>query len=352
VQKFTKREGAWRLPFLNARGTAMLRAMPRLSARTYATLTTAVAWAVAAIIVTGGAVRLTGSGLGCPDWPTCTQNRLVAEWDYHQMVEFANRTVTGAVSVAVILAVLGAWVRVPRRRDLVILACGLVAGVVGQIVLGGITVLFDLAPPLVMGHFILSLALLTVAVVLQHRARRPDTPPVAVVPPRIVRLGRILLVAASVVVVTGTMVTGAGPHGGDTHAKRLAIHPTEAARIHGISVMVFLALTVATLVLLRRTGTRPETMRRATTLLGVIVAQAAVGYTQYFTGVPVVLVGIHIVGATAVWVAVVRFQLGLFHRAGAPETINQWPAPPQSNWNGRISAGAPTTRSAPTGLGS
>src|SRR5947207_7621459 len=106
--------------------------MPKLSPTRYAGLTTAVTWAVGVIIVTGGAVRLTGSGLGCPDWPTCTQNRLVAEWDYHQMVEFVNRTVTGAVSVAVILAVLGAWVRVPRRRDLVVLACGLVLGVVGQ----------------------------------------------------------------------------------------------------------------------------------------------------------------------------------------------------------------------------
>jgi len=296
----------------------------RLSPRTYGLLTAVVTWAVAAIIVTGGAVRLTGSGLGCPDWPTCTQDRLVAQWDYHQMVEFVNRVVTGLVSVGVILAVLGAWVRVPRRRDLVLLACGLVAGVIAQIVLGGITVLFDLAPQLVASHFLLSLALLTVAVVLHERATSPDTPPVLAVPADLARLGRVLLAAAAVVVVTGTVVTGSGPHGGDEHARRFPFLPTDAARVHGISVMLFLGLTLLTVALLRRSGTRPETVRRATVLLAVIVGQAAVGYTQYFTGVPALLVGIHLAGAAAVWTATVRFQLGLYVRTA---TMAPWPAP-------------------------
>ena len=295
--------------------------LPRLSPRTYALLTAAVTWAVAVIIVTGGAVRLTGSGLGCPDWPTCTQDRLVAEWDYHQMVEFVNRMVTGAVSVAVILAVLGAWVRAPRRKDLVVLACGLVAGVIGQIVLGGITVLFDLAPQLVMGHFLLSLVLLTVAVVLYDRASAPPTSPVATVPTELVRMGRALLAAVTVVVITGTVVTGSGPHGGDTHAQRFPYLPSDIARVHGTSVVVFLGLTLITAVWLHRIGARPETMRRTTVLLVAIVAQAAVGYTQYFTGLPALLVGVHIAGAAAVWTATVRFYLGLFHRSGAPETI-------------------------------
>jgi cytochrome c oxidase assembly protein subunit 15 len=323
-----------------------------LSPRTYASLTVAVTWAVAIIIVTGGAVRLTGSGLGCPDWPTCTQDRLVAEWDYHQMVEFVNRTVTGLVSVAVILAVLGAWVRAPRRRDLVLLACGLVAGVIGQIVLGGITVLFDLAPALVASHFVLSLVLLTNALVLRDRATLPPVPANVAAPVDVIRLGRALLVAAAVVVVTGTIVTGSGPHGGDLDARRFPFHPTDVARIHGIAVTVFLVLAVVTIVRLRRAGVRDEALRRATVLLAAIVAQAAVGYTQYFTGIPALLVGIHIAGAVTVWVATVHFYLGLFHRQGAPETIDGWPAPLPSNSSAPASASTPKTTSVPIAPGS
>jgi cytochrome c oxidase assembly protein subunit 15 len=328
--------------------------VPRLSPRTYARLTAAVTWAVGVIIVTGGAVRLTGSGLGCPDWPTCTQDRLVAEWDYHQMVEFVNRTVTGAVSIAVILAVLGAWLRVPRRRDLLWLAGGLVAGVVGQIVLGGITVLFDLAPPLVMGHFLLSLVLLATAIVLHHRAGRPDTRPVRAVAEEVVSLGRLLLVAVTVVVITGTVVTGSGPHGGDTRAQRLPFLPTDAARVHGISVMLFLGAVLATLAMLRRSGGSAEAIRRAGVLLAVLAAQAAVGYTQYFTGVPPLLVGIHIAGAAAVWTATIRFYLALFVRpeVPAPETIDGWRAPPQSRSSDLTPAARPVTTPGPIGPGS
>src|SRR5919206_1002301 len=131
------------------------------------------------IVVTGGAVRVTGSGLGCPDWPTCSQGRLVAPLEYHALVEFVNRMVTGTVSVLVIVAVLAALRRRPYRRDLVWLAVGLVVGVIGQIVLGGLVVLFDLFPPLVMGHFVLSMVLVGDAVVLHHRAGRADGPTVS-----------------------------------------------------------------------------------------------------------------------------------------------------------------------------
>src|SRR5919202_2069669 len=147
---------------------------PRVSPAAYRRLTAVVTVAVAFIIVTGGAVRITGSGLGCPDWPTCAQDRLVAPWEYHAMVEFVNRTVTGLVSVAVIVAVLASLLRRPRRRDLTWLSLGLVGGVVAQIVLGGLTVLFELKPGFVMAHFLLSLVLLADAVVLHHRARLPD----------------------------------------------------------------------------------------------------------------------------------------------------------------------------------
>lgn len=276
--------------------------------------------AVAFIIVTGGAVRLTGSGLGCPDWPTCANDRIVAPLEYHPMIEFVNRTVTGAVSVAVILAVLGSLVRRPRRRDLVVLSVGLVAGVVGQIVLGGLTVLFELAPQLVMSHFLLSMVLLFNAVVLHHRAGQPEGPPVAVVAPVVARVVRLVLGAAAVVVFTGTIVTASGPHGGDEEVRRLGFALGAVARVHGTAVFLLLGSVVAALVLARRTGAPAGVQRQGTALLGVLVAQAAVGYAQYFTGVPALLVGVHILGAVLVWVAAVRFNLVIVERA-APALV-------------------------------
>ena len=203
--------------------------LPRLSPAAYRRITFLAVVALAFIIVTGGAVRLTGSGLGCPDWPTCAEDRVVAPWEYHAMVEFVNRTITGLVSVAVILAVLGSLVRQPRRRDLTWLSLGLVGGVIGQIVLGGLTVLFHLWPPLVIAHFVLSMAILADAVVLHHWAGRPDPPapgdsdgaPASrppsspVVGRPVLLLGRLVVAATALVIVLGTVVTGTGPHGGD-----------------------------------------------------------------------------------------------------------------------------------------
>lgn len=291
----------------------------RVSAEAYRRITAAAFAALAGIVVTGGAVRLTGSGLGCSDWPACERDRFVAPFEYHAMVEFVNRAITGLVSVAVILAVLGSLRREPRRRDLTLLSLGLVAGVVAQIVLGGVTVLFDLAPPLVMAHFVLSMALLANAAVLHHRAGQPAGPAVAIVAPEVRRLGRLLVVAAALVIVTGTVVTGSGPHGGDERVERLPFFVPDVARIHGISVTLFLIGVLLLLWLLRRTGAPPSAGWHARVLLAVLVAQAAVGYAQYFTGVPVLLVGIHIAGAVAVWTATLRLLLHLTDRpAGAP----------------------------------
>jgi cytochrome c oxidase assembly protein subunit 15 len=305
--------------------------LPRLSPTAYRRITFVAVLALAFIIVTGGAVRLTGSGLGCPDWPTCAEDRVVAPWEYHAMVEFVNRTITGLVSVAVMLAVLGALIRQPRRRDLTWLSLGLVGGVIGQIVLGGITVLFHLWPPLVMGHFVLSMVILADAVVLHHRAGLPDDPapgagtPVAGPPPRrpvvgrpLVLLGRLVLAATILAILLGTVVTGTGPHGGDEDVDRLPFFLPDVARLHGISVMLLLVLVLVTLWRLRNDGAPPALQRRGEGLLAVLVAQAAVGYTQYFTGVPVLLVGVHIAGATAVWVATIHFLLGFTASADVP----------------------------------
>jgi len=282
---------------------------PTLSPPAYRRITFVALVALVFIIVTGGAVRLTGSGLGCPDWPTCARNRVVAPWEYHAMVEFVNRTITGLVSVMVILAVLGSLLRVPKRRDLVWLSIGLVGGVIGQIVLGGLTVLFQLRPGFVMAHFLLSMVLLTNAVVLHHRAGSPAGPTRPAVDSDLLALGRLGVAAAALVVFLGTVVTSSGPHGGDEKAPRLPFLLRDVTRLHGMAVMLFLAIVLVTLWRLRRDGAPAVLMRRAETLLAVLVAQGALGYLQYFTGVPAVLVGFHILGAASVWVAVLRFHL-------------------------------------------
>jgi cytochrome c oxidase assembly protein subunit 15 len=318
----------------------------RLTPRAYRRVTLLALCALAFIVVTGGAVRVTGSGLGCPDWPTCAESNVVAPLEYHAMVEFVNRTITGLVSVLVILAVLGSLVRVERRRDLTWLSWGLVMGVLGQVVLGGLTVLFDLAPPLVMGHFVVSMLLIWCAVVLHDRAGLPDD--AVVREPTVSReqalMCRLLVVAAAVVILLGTVVTSSGPHGGDERAERLPFTLHSVTRLHGAAVMLFLGMTVVTLVSLARAHVSPVVLRRAEVLLMAIVAQAAVGYVQYFTELPAVLVGVHIAGATAVWITVLRLDLAAVgislswqHR---PKPLQNWTSPPS------------TTSPSPTGRGS
>ena len=211
---------------------------PPLAARpaTYRRLTLLAALALAVIIVTGAVVRLTGSGLGCPDWPECNRSSFV-DVSSHGAIEQVNRLFTGVVRVAVILAVLGALVRGPRRRDLTWLSLGLVGGVIGQIVLGGITVLTDLHPVAVQSHFVLSILILTDAVVLHHRAGEAGRLPAD----RARTIRRQVLVAWGLVglaIVTGTVVTGSGPHGGDEKARRFGFAVTSVARVHSITVIV------------------------------------------------------------------------------------------------------------------
>lgn len=295
--------------------------MPRISPATYRRITLVAAGLLALITVTGGAVRLTGSGLGCPNWPTCEDGRVVAPLEYHAMVEFVNRTVTGLVSAAVIAAVGGSLLRAPRRRDLVWLSLGLVGGVLGQIVLGGLVVLFHLWPPLVMGHFLLSMLLIWCAVVLHHRAGEPDgTVARPAVDPSLLPLRLLLPAAAGLVLALGVVVTGSGPHPGSHEGQvveRLPFAITDVARLHSIAVWIFLALSVATAALLARADAPVRLRRRAGLLCGLILAQGALGYVQYFTGVPALLVGIHIAGAVAVWWATIELSLAFTEPAGA-----------------------------------
>jgi cytochrome c oxidase assembly protein subunit 15 len=278
----------------------------QLSPAAYRRITLAAAVSLAVIIVSGAGVRLTGSGLGCPDWPTCYHQQFHAHLRFHPMVEFSNRLFTGIVSIAVIAAVLGSLIRAPRRRDLTWWSLGLVAGVIGQIVLGGVTVLTHLTPPVVAGHFLLSMVLLWNAVVLHLKAGRPDGAERAPAPAPgpIARLAAGLTALAGAVLVTGTVVTGTGPNGGDEHVKRLDLSLTWMARIHSTTVWLLAATTIVLWVAARRAH-HVALQRRVETLLWCIGAQGAIGYLQYAAGVPAGLVALHIAGATAVWTAAV-----------------------------------------------
>lgn len=278
--------------------------------------------ALCVIVVTGTAVRLTESGLGCSDWPTCEQDQLIADLEWHPMIEFVNRVITGLVSLWVMIAVLGSVLRKPRRRDLTLLSWGLVAGVLGQIILGRFVVLSHLNPWLVLNHFLLSMVLVANATVLHARAGYDPVP--AARPNRWYRWPVTILTMAAIV--AGTFVTGAGPHTGSskdgTVIERLPFAVPDIARVHGGIVIALVAVVIATVWHLRRTDAPQAEQWRARLVLASLILQAAIGYTQYFTGVPVVLVGFHILGATLTWVAVLWFHLDLSPEPADLDDVN------------------------------
>jgi len=306
----------------------------RLSPATYRKVCLFTVWALGFIIVTGAAVRLTGSGLGCSDWPTCSKHHLVAPWHYSAMIEFGNRVVTALVSLAIIAVALGSSFRQPRRRDLSWLAWGLIVGLGGEIVLGGELVLHHLAPQLVMAHFMYSFVLLCDAVVLYHRSGFQDGPvddrgrsrtvgpATPLVPGELRVMGALLIVSVSLVIFLGTVVTSTGPHGGDPTAKRFNFSLHDVAKLHSSAVILFLGLTLVTLWRMIAAGVPRQVIRRGEVLLAVLMVQGGVGYLQYFTGVPAWLVQIHVTLAATLWVVTLRFVLGLTARLtnGAPGT--------------------------------
>lgn len=276
----------------------------------YRKITAAALMSLVFIVFTGVAVRLTGSGLGCSDWPTCEEGQLVADLEYHAMIEFINRVITGIVSVAVMAAVLGSLFRKPRRRDLTLLSLGLVGGVLGQIVLGAFVVLSHLNPWLVLWHFSLSMVLVANAVALHARAAHDPVPPPQ--PGRWYRWPITLLTIAAIFI--GTLVTGSGPHSGSRDGEiveRLPFEVPDIAQVHGITVVALVLSVIATMVHLHRSEAPPAEQWRARLVFGALLVQAAIGYVQYFSGVPELLVFFHVVGATVTWITVLWFHMNL-----------------------------------------
>jgi heme a synthase len=262
----------------------------------------------AGLVLTGGAVRITGSGLGCPTWPECTPGSYTpvphqAEGQLHAWIEFGNRLLTFAlvaVSIAVLIHVL-----YKGRRDLRTLALGQLLGILGQGVLGGITVLTDLHPLPVAGHLLLSIILIAGAASLYSRrefiaAARTDLEPLTK------RISQLHIALTFVVIVLGTVVTGSGPHAGDEKAQRFGFDIRTVAWLHADVVIALLGLTAAFYILVRNDK---ELLRRVTVFTVIALAQGAIGYIQYFTGIPEILVAAHLLGATLVWIAAWRIRI-------------------------------------------
>ncbi|CAB4602971.1 unannotated protein [freshwater metagenome] len=262
----------------------------------------------AGLILTGGAVRLTGSGLGCPTWPECTPGSYTpvpnqAEGALHAWIEFGNRLLTfGLVAVSLIVL---AHVLITKRRDLRLLAAGQLLGILGQGVLGGITVLTDLHPLPVAGHLLLSIILVAAATSLYDRREAP-VEKIRQTDKLISLLSKSHIALSFIVIVIGTLVTGSGPHAGDAQARRFGFDIRTVAILHADAVIALFGLTLALAVALR---TNKVILNKIYIFTLIALAQGAIGYIQYFTGIPEILVAAHLLGATLVWIAAWRIRL-------------------------------------------
>lgn len=285
-----------------------------LATRVLAPATGLLLFLQAALVVTGGAVRLTGSGLGCPTWPECTPGSYTpvphqAEPQLNVWIEFGNRLLTFVLviaSIAVIIAVLKS-----KRKDLRGLAIGQLLGIFGQGILGGITVLTDLNPIPVAGHLLLSIILIAGATSLY--SRRYAT--VVFVKPASLtsKISVVHIVTSFVVIILGTIVTGSGPHAGDAQAKRFDFDIRTVAWLHADVVIFLLGVTFAFYV---AQGTSAHSKKAIKVFALIALAQGGIGYIQYFTGIPEILVAAHLLGATLVWIAAWRIRLSVITQNG------------------------------------
>ncbi|MFG1967097.1 heme A synthase [Nonomuraea sp. NPDC049028] len=297
-------------------------------------------WALASVVVnagitvTGAAVRLTGSGLGCPTWPKCTPDSFVpvAHPEISPVtmaVEFGNRLLTFLVLAVGFACVVAAMRLAPRRPQLLWLALLQPAGIVFQALWGGLVVRSLLNPVTVSVHFLASIALIVACWTLYVRAGEGDGPARRVTHRDIRRLGFVLVAAVAVLLLAGALVTGTGPHSGDAVASRFDLDIESVVRLHSDIVYIVLGLSFALLFALHVTDAPRAARRAALALLVVELAQGVIGYIQYFLAVPALLVGLHVLGSTLVWIATLRVVTCLRTRdpLPAPATPSPTEAP-------------------------
>ena len=284
----------------------------------------------AVIIVTGAAVRLSKSGLGCPDWPQCTRGSLVAAHTrgdpmFHTWIEFGNRMVTVVVTVVAVAVLIAAWRFRPggpgarRRPDLVWLAAAQPAGIVAQIVLGGIVVLTKLNPATVSLHFMVSVAVVAAAVALHVKCTEGTAPPRSLVRPDLRMLGYGVVAVTAVMLAAGTVVTGTGPLAGAGDVPRYHLPLEGVTQLHADFGWLLAGLMVALLLGLRLTAAPPKAVRLGWLLLGLIGLQGVIGYTQYFTRLPAGLVWCHVTGSVAIWITALLLPYSLRDRGSVTD---------------------------------
>ncbi|WP_205571309.1 COX15/CtaA family protein [Streptomyces sp. YIM 130001] len=276
------------------------------------------------IVVTGGAVRLTGSGLGCPTWPKCTDESLTAthEMGLHGVIEFGNRMLTYVLCAAVGWAIIAARSQKPWRRSLTRLGWTQFWLVMGNAMLGGIVVLVGLNPYTVAAHFLLSTALIAVATVMWQRTREGDGEPRPLVGHAIRQLVRVMVAVTVLLIMVGTVVTGAGPHAGDSSdVARMPVDWEMVSKAHAVLAWIVVTLTFALWFVLKAVDAPRGPLRATRDLFLVLLAQGVIGYVQYFTDLPEVLVGVHMLGSCLVWIAVLRVALSLRERPRATADV-------------------------------
>ncbi|MGW2569251.1 COX15/CtaA family protein [Streptomyces sp. NPDC001537] len=279
------------------------------------------------IVVTGGAVRLTGSGLGCPTWPKCTANSLAptGEMNFHSAIEFGNRMLTYVLCAAIGWAIVAARSEKPYRRSLTRLGWAQFWLVMGNAVLGGIVVLVGLNPYTVAAHFLLASALIAVAVVMWQRTREGDGAPRPLVGKPVQQMVWFLVLATVLLIAVGTVVTGAGPHAGDSkEVERIPIDWETVAKLHAVLAWIVVTLTFALWFVLKAVDAPKDPLARTRELFLVLLAQGVIGYVQYFTHLPEVLVGLHMFGSCLIWIWALRVLLALRERT---EAVADLPGP-------------------------
>lgn len=279
------------------------------------------------IVVTGGAVRLTGSGLGCPTWPKCTDDSLTAtsEMGLHGAIEFGNRMLTYVLCAAVGWAIIAARSEKPYRRGLTRLGWAQFWIVMSNAVLGGIVVLVGLNPYTVAAHFVATSALIAVATVMWQRTREGDAPPRPLVGKAVQQLVWVLVGASVLLILVGTVVTGAGPHAGDSsEVERMPLDWENVTKLHAVLAWIVVTLTFALWFVLKAVDAPKGPLNRTRDLFLILLAQGVIGYVQYFTDLPEILVGLHMFGSAVTWIAVLRVTLALRER---PFDESEIPAP-------------------------
>ncbi|MFJ9705620.1 heme A synthase [Streptomyces sp. NPDC101234] len=277
------------------------------------------------IVVTGGAVRLTGSGLGCPTWPECTAGSLTPTdaLSYHSAIEFTNRMLTYVLCAAVGWAIIAARSEKPYRRSLTRLGWAQFWLVMSNAILGGIVVLVGLNPYTVAAHFLLATALITVAAVMWQRTGEGDGEPRLLVGKAVQQLVWALVAVTLLLIAAGTVVTGAGPHPGDSgDVERIKVSWSGVAELHAVFAWIVVSLTFALWFFLKGIDAPQGPRDRVRDLFLILLGQGVIGYIQYFTHLPTILVGLHMFGSCLVWIGVLRVLLSLRERAGVDTTAD------------------------------